>query len=78
MANITEILRGLELIEKYEPGGNLAFVEAQMFAGGEDAVEEMSPEDCRIMTQNGWFVYEGMYPCWSHYIIGHESEATGN
>lgn len=67
MASTTQILRGLEIIEKYEPGCDISAGHNQIWAGCEDLLFQMTETEAQTMTLNGWFIDE-LFCCWSHFI----------
>lgn len=67
MASTTQILRGLEIIEKYEPGTDIDAEYGQLWAGSENLLFQMTEEEAKIMGEQGWFVDQDLC-CWSHFI----------
>ena len=66
MANTTQILKGLEIIEKYEPGTEFDAAHDQIWAGSEDLLFQMTEDEAKIMGEQGWFVDDD-FGCWSHF-----------
>ena len=66
MATTTQILRGLEIIEKYESGTDLSAEHDVIYAGSEDLLFQMTEEEAKAMVEHGWFL-DDEFGCWSHF-----------
>jgi hypothetical protein len=64
MATTTQILRGLEIIEKYEPGTDVSADHDQIWAGSQNLLFQMTEEEAETMCAMGWLIDEEM-GCWT-------------
>ncbi len=62
-----QIMRGLQILAKYEVDDDCCFEHDIIFAGNlEKTVPKMSEEDVLQMAKLGWFFYVEN-GCWAHY-----------
>jgi len=69
MADISNIAKGLALIEQYESDAVVTAEHDQIWAGQGNgkSVTEITDEGKSIMIGLGWFIDEGL-KCWSSYV----------
>jgi len=66
MATTTQILRGLEIIEKYEPGCDVSTHFNKIWAGRENLLFKMTECEAKLMVENGWFICP-LFHTWCHH-----------
>lgn len=66
MATSTQILRGLEIIEKYDPGTDVSAENDVIYAGAEDLLYKMTEEEAKTMVELGWYI-SAEFGCWYHH-----------
>jgi hypothetical protein len=65
LSTLDEVLNGIGLIRKYEPGASIAAEHDQIYFGSYDTHEQMTPEEREQMEAWNWF--EDV-DSWSHFV----------
>lgn len=69
MAQITEVLKGLQIIEQYEEDAVFTSEHDQIFCGQGNgkSVTDITPEGKIVLDGMGWFIDEDL-KCWSRFV----------
>lgn len=69
MSEVSEISKGLQIIEQYEEDAVFTAEHDQIFCGQGNgkSVTEITDEGKKILESLGWFIDEGL-KCWSRFV----------